>query len=118
MNIILSEQSANTLEGKYTCLPLDLIKISSDKDAVQAYCVLEDIPITEINKIDEYKNLHEKMIENYRKKNWSFCEHAIEHLHGKWGGQMNSFYDEIMNRVAKYKEEDPGEDWDYSIHKY
>lgn len=118
MHIILGEVNANQLKEKYTLLELDAIKYDSNKPAESAYCVLENIPIEEIPKIEELKNLHQKLIENYRKRNWNFCEQAIEHLHGRWGTQLNSFYSEISQRIAKYKEQDPGKDWDYTIHKY
>jgi len=118
MHIILSDETAKTLAKKYTCLPLDVFKLSADTQPVQAYCVLEDIPITELPKLDEYKTLHENLVVNYKKQNWNFCEQAIEHLNGKWGGQIDSFYAEISQRIAKYKEQDPGKDWDYTIQKY
>ena len=68
--------------------------------------------------IEQNTNLHRKLIENYRKKNWDYCEQAIEHLKGLWNGEVDSFYNEIEQRVAKYKEQDPGADWDAVIHQY
>ena len=118
MHIIIGESNVKKLSEKYTLLELDSVKYDPNKPPSSACCVLEDIPVDEIPKIDEFTNLHQKLIENYRKRNWNFCDQAIEHLHGRWGSQLNSFYDEISQRIAKYKEEDPGEDWDYTIHKY
>jgi hypothetical protein len=118
MHIIIGESNAQELRNKYTLLELDMIKHDPNKPAHPAYCVLEDIPIPEIPDIDQFAELHGKLIENYRKRNWNYCEQALEHLMGRWGSQMNSFYTELTQRIDKYKEEDPGEDWDYSIHKY
>lgn len=118
MHIILTDENANHLKSKYTLLELDRVKLTPDQDPVTAYCVLEEIPFEELPKIEEFKNLHIKLMENYRKRNWNFCEQAIEHLHGRWGGQCNSFYDEISQRIAKYKEQEPGKDWDPAIKKY
>jgi hypothetical protein len=118
MHIILGEENAQDLFDKYTLLELDLIQVEPNSDPLQAYCVLEHIPVDEIPKIEEYKHLHDKLIENYRKGDWNFCEQALEHLHDKWGTQLNSFYDEISTRIAKYKETEPGDNWDPVIHKY
>jgi hypothetical protein len=118
MHIIIGESNAQELRNKYTLLELDMIKHDPNKPAHPAYCVLEDIPIPEIPDIDQFAELHGKLIENYRKRNWNYCEQALEHLMGRWGSQMNSFYTELTQRIDKYKEEDPGEDWDYTIHKY
>lgn len=118
MHIILGDQNAKVLEEKYTLLELDMLKLEEDGEQVQAYCLLENIPVDEIPKLEEFKDLHSNLLKNYRIKNWSYCEQAIEHLHGRWGKQLNSFYDEISQRVAKYKENDPGEDWDPTIQKF
>jgi len=118
MHIIIGDTNAQELKEKYTLLELDTIKFDPNKPAQPAYCVLEDIPITELPELDQFSELHQKLVENYRKRNWPYCEQALEHLMGRWGSQVNSFYAELAQRIDKYKEEDPGEDWDYSIHKY
>lgn len=118
MHIIIGASNAENLKEKYTLLELDVIKYDAEKPAQPAYCVLEDIPIAELPDIDQFADLHGKLIENYRKRNWNYCEQALDHLMGRWGSQMNSFYTELTQRIDKYKEQDPGEDWDYSIHKY
>ena len=120
MHIILSEENAKHLEDKYIILELDLVRVDPEKDPVSAFCVIsfDDVQVDDIPHLESYTNLHTKLIENYRKKNWEFCEQALEHLVGKWKGTVDSFYNEISQRIAKYKEQDPGEDWDCSIHKY
>jgi len=118
MHIIIGESNAQQLRNKYTLLELDMIKHDPNKPAHPAYCVLEDIPITELPELDQFSELHQKLVENYRKRNWNYCEQALEHLMGRWGGSVNTFYAELSQRIDKYKEEDPGEDWDYTIHKY
>ena len=118
MHIILEDDRLTELESKYTLLEVDQIRLHPEQPAIQAWCVLENIPIDELPKIDEFKNLHQKLMQNYNKRDWNFCEQALEHLQGRWGGQMNTFYSEISNRVAKYKENDPGEDWDPALQKY
>ena len=118
MHIILGDDQVKQLENKYTLLQVDQIKFHADENAVQAYCVLENLPVDEISKLDELTHLHNKLMENYNKRDWNFCEQALEHLNGKWGGQIDSFYAEIASRIAKYKNSDPGEDWDPAIKKY
>jgi len=118
MHIILGVDQISQLEGKYTLLEVDKIQFDPESNAVQAYCVLENIPVDEIPKLEEFSQLHAKLMENYCKRDWNFCEQALEHLQGRWGGQVDSFYTEIANRIAKYKEQDLGNDWDPVIHKY
>lgn len=119
MHIILGEPDAVYLEDRYTLLPLDQFRLQS-KDIAQSYCVLDkdNVAFDQINRLDELANLHRNLMENYYKKNWNYCEQALEHLKGAWKGTVDTFYDEIESRVTKYKEEDPGDDWDGIINKY
>jgi hypothetical protein len=112
MHIIFGAAAAEQASSKYTVLELDRLRIEPLGPVIDTYCVIENVPLQELPHLDNYRNLHTKLMENYRRKDWYFCEQALEHLHGRWGGTMNSFYDEISQRVAKYKQQDPGEDWD------
>jgi hypothetical protein len=41
----------------------------------------------------------------------------LEHLTGKWGGQLDTFYQNLNQRVLGFKENDPGPDWTGVIDK-
>jgi len=118
MHIILGDDQKSQLEDKYTLLELDQIRFAPDDDSVQAYCVLENIPVDELPKLHELSHLHSKLMENYCKQNWNFCEQALEHLQGRWGGQLDTFYTEIAERIAKYKSQDMSNEWDPALQKY
>jgi hypothetical protein len=32
---------------------------------------------------------------------------------GKWGGELDSFYTDLLQRVMHFKQHAPAEDWDY-----
>lgn len=120
MHIIFGKETADGLKDKYTVLELDRIQIERNGPILESFCVLdtESVRLEEIATMPSMINLHYKLMENYRKKNWNFCEQAIEHLHGRWGGTVNSFYDEISQRIAKYKQQDPGPDWNGVYEKF
>jgi hypothetical protein len=52
------------------------------------------------------------LIENYHKRNWNFCFQAIEHLQGKWNGQVDSFYDILLARVQSLSQQQLDDQWD------
>jgi len=101
MNIIFKD-NAKGIQEKYTVLDLDTF-LMPDGSVYTACCVVENIPITELSQTNSLKELHSNLIENYAKKNWSYCEQAIEHLMGKWGGEVDSFYEDIRSRVNRLK---------------
>lgn len=112
MNIILGEHAVENLRQRYIVLELDKFKIKGQSAAVPAYCVIETLPLNEMLEIEQYQSLHDKLIENYAKKNWTFCNQAIGHLKGRWNGALDSFYENLSGRINKYLEQDPGENWD------
>jgi len=118
MNIIMGTENAQSFAEKYTVLELDIIKIMPEGHCIPAYCVVENIPILDLNRVDNMRRLHRGLLENYRQKNWNYCIQAIENLTGFWGGELDSFYADLQQRINKYSEQDPGEDWDGTIEKH
>lgn len=109
MNIIFKENSTE-IRQKYTVLDLDTFQMP-DGSTHTACCVVESIPILEIAQTDSLKELHAALIENYAKKNWDFCEQAIEQLMGKWGGELDSYYADLQLRIERLKPLKLDESW-------
>jgi hypothetical protein len=110
MNIIFGNNEVEQLRDKYIVLELDTITIKSSNPII-TYCVIENLPIDEMPRVDNYKKMHAELMENYRKRNWDFCIQAIEKLMGFWGKQIDSFYKILLARVAGYKVTEPDENW-------
>jgi hypothetical protein len=111
MNIILGEEAARPLMERYTVLPLDTFQITGQEAATQSYCVIEALPVQDLRQIDQWRDLHEKLMINYARRNWNYCEQAIQHLMGRWNGELDTFYLELSGRIEKFKQQDPGPDW-------
>ena len=117
MNIILGRENIEQAQEKYTVLELDTLIINGASDPVTAYCLIEQVPIDQIAGIDQYRDLHNNLMKNYRLQNWKFCEDAIEHLRGRWGGELDSFYTELDRRVADLKQQNLDPSWDGTVRK-
>lgn len=117
MNIILGRENIQEAQDKYTVLELDTLLINGSSDPVTAYCLVEQVPIDQIAGIDQFRDLHNNLIKNYRQQNWKFCEDALEHLRGKWGGELDSFYMELGSRIADLKQQDLDASWTGTIVK-
>lgn len=101
MNIIFKENSAD-IGKKYVVLDLDTFSIP-DGSTHTVCCVVENIPITELSETENLKALHADLITSYGQRQWSECEQIIEQLVGKWGGEVDSFYENIRSRVNRLK---------------
>lgn len=117
MNIILGQENIQDLDSKYTVLELDTFKLSNRDEPLISYCVVETIPVEEMFDIENYLDLHRNLIIQYKERNWKYCEDAIEYLMGRWNKELDTFYQDLQSRVEKFKDQDPGPDWQGYIHK-
>tara|TARA_R110000772_G_scaffold79192_3_gene169525 strand:+ start:216 stop:578 length:363 start_codon:yes stop_codon:yes gene_type:complete len=118
MNIIIDPEQLEEYQKKYTVLELDTFRIVPENKQVKAYCMVETIPIGELHLTQSNKNLHNGLMESYRKRNWNYCNEALDHLVGCWNKELDSFYEDIRNRINLYMENEPGDSWDGIIEKH
>lgn len=112
MNIIFGQDRIKDIDDRYIVLELDTFRLDQHPEPVTAYCLIESLGLEEIALSHHYRDLHAKLIKNYRERNWIFCEQALEHLNNKWRGDVNSFYNDLTERIKAFRENDPGPDWD------
>ena len=117
MNIIFGLELVKPLEERYTVLELDTFLLQPTSEVVTAYCLVESIPLEEMPAIKSLKDLHSNLLAEYRKRNWRYCEDAVAHLTGKWGGELDSFYSELLQRIMKLKHQDLPEGWTGRLEK-
>ncbi len=113
MKVIFDKNIAESVADRMTLLELDTLFQPGLVEPITAYAVLENtsIPITEIPNLERNQALHNSMMVEYRNRNWNFCEHALEYLLGKWGREIDSFYELFADRIAELKNADLPEDW-------
>lgn len=116
MHIIFGT-AVDEIPDSFTVLELDTFRNSSETEVVTAYCVVEKIPLTEFTTLDAYKKIHSDLIKYYKERQWIYCENAIEGLMGKWNGELDTFYTDLLKRVINYKEHEPPLAWDGVIDK-
>ncbi len=116
MNIILGEENLTGIDEKYMVLELDTIRVR-DHDPIKAFCLVEKMPVGEMFGAENFRELHSNLITNYRLRNWNYCEQAIEHLLGKWNGELDTFYLDLVTRIQQHRAHPPGDDWDGVIDK-
>ena len=110
MNIIFGE-ALDTLPDNYTVLELDTFVLPPDGAVRTSYCVVEKVPLTDFPVMEAYIKVHGDMMKAYRDKNWEYCLHAIQGLTGRWNGELDSFYSNLLERVKHYKDSPPGDYW-------
>ena len=111
MNIIFGD-SVKTIPDHYIVLELDTFRQSGNSNTITAYYLVEKLDMNEFPTMEAYKNIHADVIKYYKLRKWHYCEQAIEGLIGRWAGDLDTFYTNLLERVKTYKESEPPEDWD------
>jgi hypothetical protein len=114
MHIIFGS-TAQEIPNSFTVLELDTFRMVKENRTDTAYCVVEKVPLTELAMLDAYKKIHADLVQYYRQRQWNYCENAIEGLMGRWNGELDTFYSDLLTRVIKFKENEPDSDWDGTL---
>ena len=113
MKVIFGKQQAEQVGNRMTILELDAFFQPGLDEPITAYAVIDNtaIPLQEIPVLENFVELHNNMMLEYQKQNWNFCEQAIEHLQGRWKGELDSFYIEMTSRLVDLRQKDLPKDW-------
>jgi hypothetical protein len=114
MHIIFGS-AIEEIPNSFTVLELDTFRMVKENRTDTAYCVVEKIPLTEFATLDAYKKIHADLVRYYKQRQWEYCENAIEGLMGRWNGELDTFYTDLLRRVIGYKENEPPADWDGTL---
>jgi len=101
MQVIFSRAAADQLRERYTVLELETFSVG--EDLLEAFCVVpaEKMNLGDLPNLESHIKMHQELIEQLKIKNYQFCSDAIEHLMGKFGGELDSFYEIVLERCNK-----------------
>jgi hypothetical protein len=100
MEIIFGRKNAEQLREKYTVL--DLETVEKDGVSLEVFCLIpgDKISITELPELAQWVKLHNDFLHGYHTQQYNYCRQCIDHLMGKFGGEVDTFYEEILKRIA------------------
>jgi hypothetical protein len=99
MQIIFSRQVADQLREKYTVLELETVPVPEKQAVMETFCVVPAEKIAfEMSGLDQNITLHNQFVQAIKDNNPQLCMGLYEHLLGKFGGELDSFYDVIKQR--------------------
>lgn len=100
MQIVWDQAVIAKLKNSHTLLELETFDVKGSP--VTAYCVVpaEKIGLDGLSTLDRYTELHSAFVKAYYDKNYKLCRDISEHLMGQFGGELDTFYEEIINRIA------------------
>lgn len=102
MQVIFTRQVAEQLDDRYTVLELETFTLP-DGQILETFCVVsaDKMNLGELPRLDDNKKLHKEFIVQLKEKNYEYCESAVPDLLGKFGGELDSFYEIILERCRE-----------------
>jgi hypothetical protein len=110
MNIIIGETDLSSITDKYVVLELDTFK-GQDQQTVKSFALIENLPLTEMHTAIAYADIHKAMMSDYRDMKWDQCIGALDLLEGRWNREIDTFYQDLRQRVEHYKLNEPESTW-------
>jgi adenylate cyclase len=102
VKIVIGPKTAEDVKNDYQTVELDLLAVKGKTEPVQIYTVLE-----------MWDNLgtmlHTSFIKAYRSGDWKEAMALIPKLKECWDGELNSYYDMMLERIEHHR---PPKDWD------
>jgi len=86
---------------RYTFFELDTVMQPGLEQPVTLYAVIDELPLEEIIELDNLKELHSQLIGHYKMGDWHLIEDAVRPLMGKFKGELDSFYQNILDFSAE-----------------
>jgi hypothetical protein len=101
MHIIFGDDIAKQLRERHVVLQLETFEIKGKQET--AYCVVqpESIALTDLPDIERLTRLHEAIIIAWNRKDYNTVTNGIEHVKGRFGGELDSFYETLENRIKE-----------------
>ena len=112
VKVVIGENTLNNLNSRFATLPLDRIAVKGKLVAVSIFTLLGDGNFESSPEFQKLKGVHESMIDAYRAQDWDKAEQLCKDCREIDSGAMAGFYDLYEERIAEYREDSPGADWD------
>ena len=98
MDIIFSRQVAEQISDNYIVLELEPHSVG--EGILETFCVIpgDTISLEDVVKLDHWKKLHGEFVQANKDKNAKLCHDLRPYLTGKWGGELDEFYDIVCGR--------------------
>ena len=109
--LIIGPETARLVEDDYFVIKLDNIAVKGKTVGLDIYTVLEPKNLVLAKEMRD--NIHSKMLFHYNRQEWKFAALECNALKGSFDGELDYYYDMMIQRIAEYKlSKKLPKDWD------
>jgi hypothetical protein len=98
MQIIWNSTAAQKLRSSHTVLELETFPVNGE--TITAYCIVPPEKIFgDITRLPSIVEMHVAFITAFNEKNYQLCQDIAPNLIGCFGGELDSFYENILDKI-------------------
>lgn len=112
VGVVIGEDTAAIVGDRFALLELDLIAVKGKKEAVRIFTVLGEADRLNEPTFKAWAATHAAMLAAYRTQRWDEAEQAIADCRRYSAGEIDGLYDLYDERLAEFRANPPGADWD------
>ena len=109
--IVLGPVTAERIGDEYFTLELDCIAVKGKKEGVNIFTVFYNPKDSDLPQWQKSRELHNEMLVQYRKQNWSRAVELVNKLENEFDGKMKHYYELWLERIEEMKNANLPKDW-------
>ena len=111
LDLVMGEETANAAP-EFALLEIDQVRVKGKAIPIRIYTGLGDERVAQSNAFQALKAAHTRMLVAYRAQDWDTSTTALEECRAVAPESLQGFYDLYATRIAEFRADPPGADWD------
>lgn len=100
MQIVWDQDVIEKMRATHTLMELETFDFKGSP--IVTYCVIPaEKLIRDLANLPALTDLHNQFLKAFKENNVEQCKHISSQLYGKFDGELDTFYDEIIKRLSK-----------------
>lgn len=114
VGIVLGETTARAVQDDMAVMELDLIRVKGKQEPARIFCLLGDRTLAMAPETQSLLATNVEMLAAYRDQRWDAAEAALTAIEMAGSDQydLSGYVALYRQRIAEFRAEPPGEDWD------
>ena len=110
---MIGSRTAEVAKQKFATMEIDLIQVKGKKQPEAVFTVLGRSDVEQDPRCRELRELNAQMLVLYRRQEWDEALGLIDRCRKIANGfDISGLYDMYVERIAAYRADPPGADWD------
>jgi adenylate cyclase len=113
LRVVIGSRTAEVAKAKFATMEIDLIQVKGKHVPEAVFTVLGRAEVEQDPRCRELRDLNAEMLTHYRKQDWDGALDLINRCRKLADGfDVAGLYDMYEERIAAYRADPPGPDWD------